>query len=520
MAVLLKDAIKPNLVQTLEGQPAFVHCGPFANIAHGNNSLVADLVALKLGDYVVTESGFGSDMGMEKFLDIVCRRRRHPSERRRARRDRPRAQASRRGARRRGAGDRARRGEPRPPSRHRRRSSGSRRSSPSTASPATPTRSSTTVRRLALEHGAHAAEINDGVRARRRRRGGARRSRRRRSRRSRRASTTSIPTTRRSSEKIEAIAKRAYGADGVYFLPAAENDIKRFTEQGLGNVPICMAKTHLSISHDPALLNAPTGFTVPVRDRARVHGRRLARRALRRHADDARPRRYARRLQRRHRRRRPHRRAVLTCHARAVAHDRAALLHSALRLSYFTIAWNGAVGAAALVVAVTTGSLVLAGFALNALLDSLASIVLVWRFTHERRNPEAAERVERRAQAAIGAAMLLIAAYIGVQGVRALVDGSHAETSTFAVVLAAVSLLVLPVLGLRKREVAVGLESPALGGDAVLTLAAATLAAVTLCALVANAWLGWWWADPLAALVIAAALGVEGTRVLVRHRFG
>src|SRR5207342_1106068 len=73
MAVLLKDAIKPNLVQTLEGQPAFVHCGPFANIAHGNNSLVADLVALKLGDYTVTESGFGSDMGMEKFLDIVCR---------------------------------------------------------------------------------------------------------------------------------------------------------------------------------------------------------------------------------------------------------------------------------------------------------------------------------------------------------------------------------------------------------------------------------------------------------------
>src|SRR5213592_2618934 len=73
MTVLLKETIKPNLVQTLEGQPAFVHCGPFANIAHGNNSLVADRVALKLGDYVVTESGFGSDMGMEKFLDIVCR---------------------------------------------------------------------------------------------------------------------------------------------------------------------------------------------------------------------------------------------------------------------------------------------------------------------------------------------------------------------------------------------------------------------------------------------------------------
>ena len=73
LAVLLKEAIKPNLVQTLEGQPAFVHCGPFANIAHGNNSLVADRVALKLGDLVVTESGFASDMGMEKFFDITCR---------------------------------------------------------------------------------------------------------------------------------------------------------------------------------------------------------------------------------------------------------------------------------------------------------------------------------------------------------------------------------------------------------------------------------------------------------------
>src|SRR5881398_1537497 len=73
MTVLLKDTLKPNLVQTLEGQPAFIHCGPFANIAHGNSSLVADRIGLKLGDYVVTESGFASDMGMEKFMDIVCR---------------------------------------------------------------------------------------------------------------------------------------------------------------------------------------------------------------------------------------------------------------------------------------------------------------------------------------------------------------------------------------------------------------------------------------------------------------
>jgi len=200
--------------------------------------------------------------------------------------------------------------------------------------------------------------------------------------------------------------------------------------------------------------------------------------------------------------------------------DREALLHRALRLSYVTIAWNGVAGATALVIAITTGSLALAGFALNALLDSSASVVLVWRFRHERQNPEAAERVERRAQALIGIAMVVIGAYIGVQAVRALVDGSHPETSAFGVLIAALSLLVLPLLGLRKLQVAAGLQSAALRGDAVLTLAAAALAAITLCALVASEAFGWWWADAVAALVIAAALALEGTRVLVRHRFG
>ena len=73
MTVLLKDALKPNLIQTLEGQPCFMHIGPFGNIAHGNSSIVADLVGRKVGDYLITEAGFGSDLGMEKFMDIVCR---------------------------------------------------------------------------------------------------------------------------------------------------------------------------------------------------------------------------------------------------------------------------------------------------------------------------------------------------------------------------------------------------------------------------------------------------------------
>ena len=199
---------------------------------------------------------------------------------------------------------------------------------------------------------------------------------------------------------------------------------------------------------------------------------------------------------------------------------RAALVASALRLSYLTIGWSTVVGVTSLVVALVADSLALAGFALNALLDSSASVVLVWRFRHERHDPEVAERRERHAQAFIAAAMLAIAAYIGFEAVRALVDESHADETALGIVLAAVSLLVLPWLGRRKLQVAAALPSRALRGDGVLTLAAAALAAVTLLALLLTAGLEWWWADPLAALLIATALAVESVRIAVHHRFG
>ncbi|CAN5250253.1 hypothetical protein BH18ACT12_BH18ACT12_19660 [soil metagenome] len=118
--------------------------------------------------------------------------------------------------------------------------------------------------------------------------------------------------------------------------------------------------------------------------------------------------------------------------------ERSELLISALRLSYFTVAWNGVVGAAALVVGLTTGSLALAGFALNALLDSSASVVLVWRFRKERRDPVAAERLERQAQTWIVLAMLVVAAYVGFEAVRGLMDGSHPESSAFGLGIATV----------------------------------------------------------------------------------
>ncbi len=264
MTVLLKETIKPNLVQTLEGQPTFVHCGPFANIAHGNNSLVSDRVALKLGDVVVTESGFGSDMGMEKFFDIVCRvggllpnavvlvatvkaLKHH-------------------GGNPEGGADAIQAG-----SANLVRHLGIVREFGLNAVVAVnrfPTDSDEEieqVRSIALANGAFAAEANDGVA-----RGGEGATAL--------AEAVVAATEQPSSfapiysleatieRKIEAIATRIYGADGILLQPAARKRISELEQVGFDALPICMAKTHLSLSHDPALANAPTGFTVTVRD--------------------------------------------------------------------------------------------------------------------------------------------------------------------------------------------------------------------------------------------------------------
>jgi formyltetrahydrofolate synthetase len=264
MTVLLKDALKPNLVQTLEGQPALVHCGPFANIAHGNNSLVADLVALKLGDFVVTESGFGSDMGMEKFLNIVCR----------AGRLSPSAVvlvATVRALEHHG-------GEPDGgPAAIERGAANLRRHLEIVHSfglkavvavnrfPGDTDEEVELVRRLALDYGAHAAELNEGFE-----RGGPGAAALAEAvvdaTRDAPAFDHTYPIEAPIEEKIRAIATRVYGADDIYVLKTARDKIDAFTAAGLDRLPICMAKTHLSLSHDAALANAPEGFTVTVRD--------------------------------------------------------------------------------------------------------------------------------------------------------------------------------------------------------------------------------------------------------------
>jgi formyltetrahydrofolate synthetase len=264
MAVLLKDALKPNLVQTLEGQPALVHCGPFANIAHGNNSLVADRVALKLGEYVVTESGFGSDMGMEKFLNIVCR----------VGDVRPSAVVlvatakalKHHGGDPEGGLDAIERGSANL-ERHLKNVEGFGLKAVVAVNrfPGDTAEEVALVRRLALEYGAHAAEPNEAFEQ-----GGAGAAELAEAvvdaAEQRNSFEFTYPIDAPIEAKIEAIATRVYGADGVVFLQTAKDKIKQYAAGGLGMLPICMAKTHLSLSHDPELENAPTGFELTVRD--------------------------------------------------------------------------------------------------------------------------------------------------------------------------------------------------------------------------------------------------------------
>jgi formyltetrahydrofolate synthetase len=264
MTVLLKETIKPNLVQTLEGQPVFVHCGPFANIAHGNNSLVADRVALKLGDLVVTESGFGADMGMEKFFDIVCRvggltpsavvlvatvkaLKHHGGD--------PDGGAAAIEA---GAANLIR---------HLGivREFGLNAVVAVNRFPADSDEEIEQVRRIALANGAFAAEANEAVV-----RGGEGATALAEAVVAATAEPSSFapvyPLDETIERKIEAIATRVYGADGILLQPAARKRIAELERAGFDGLPICMAKTHLSLSHDPTLANAPTGFTVTVRD--------------------------------------------------------------------------------------------------------------------------------------------------------------------------------------------------------------------------------------------------------------
>ncbi|RME47006.1 MAG: formate--tetrahydrofolate ligase [Chloroflexi bacterium] len=277
MTVLMKDTIMPNLLQTLEGQPAFVHAGPFANIAHGNSSVIADKVALKLADYVVTESGFGADVGMEKFFDIKCRTSGLV----------PNVVvmvASIRALKMHGGGPRVVAGYDLAREYVEENLELLEKGGENLAwhvgiarkfgipvvvavnrFPTDTDAEIELVKRIGEEAGAYAtvmanhwAEGGEGARE---------------------LAEAVVDACEEPSEfrflydvnlpikqKIEIIATEIYGADGVEYSPEAEAQIRTYEQNGFGNLPICMAKTHLSLSHDPNLKGVPKGFTLPVRE--------------------------------------------------------------------------------------------------------------------------------------------------------------------------------------------------------------------------------------------------------------
>jgi len=278
MAVLMKDALKPNLLQTLEHGPCFVHAGPFANIAHGNSSIIADQMAVKLGEYVVTESGFGADMGAEKFMNIKCRYsgitpdavviactvralKMHgggysfipgqPVDKEAM--DRPNVEAVLKGC-----------------ENLEKMIENMKMFGVPVVVAVNNFVADSDEEIEVIREKAKAAGAEDAVTSRVWLKGGEG---------GEELAEAVVKAAEKPSKfqflypldwpikkKIEEIATKIYGADGVDYLPLAEKKIELYTKQGFDKLPICMAKTHLSLSHDPNLKNRPRGFKVPIRD--------------------------------------------------------------------------------------------------------------------------------------------------------------------------------------------------------------------------------------------------------------
>jgi formate--tetrahydrofolate ligase len=277
MCVLMKDALMPNLMQTLENTPVFVHAGPFANIAHGNSSIIADQIALKLADYVVTESGFGADCGMEKFFDIKCRISGLVP-------DCVVIVATVRALKMHGGIGNIRPGRPLPPELIEENLPALEKGCANLTKHIENARlfgvpvvvavnrftedtdaEIKLIQEQAVAAGAEGAYLSE-VWAK----GGKGGTELAEAVVAACEKTNDFkllyPDDLSIKEKIEKIAKDIYGADGVDFDRVAEQKIETFTRWGLDRLPICMAKTHLSLSHDSNLKGRPTGFRVPVRD--------------------------------------------------------------------------------------------------------------------------------------------------------------------------------------------------------------------------------------------------------------
>jgi len=277
MAVLLLDAIKPNLLQTLEGGAAFVHCGPFANIAHGNSSILADRVALATSEIVITEAGFGADMGAQKFFDIKCRASGLAP-------DVAVVVATVRALKMHGGVGQIVAGKPLDPALTTENVDAVRQGAANLAAHVELVRSygvpvvlainafptDTDAEHQAIREAADSAGASDAVVTTHWADGGK----------GAEALAAAVwsaaeedhtfqllyPDEMPLAEKIETIATKVYGADGIDLAPPARKALAEYERLGFGLLPVCIAKTHLSISHDPTLLGRPFGFRVPIRE--------------------------------------------------------------------------------------------------------------------------------------------------------------------------------------------------------------------------------------------------------------
>jgi divalent metal cation (Fe/Co/Zn/Cd) transporter len=203
-----------------------------------------------------------------------------------------------------------------------------------------------------------------------------------------------------------------------------------------------------------------------------------------------------------------------------VAVDRHRLLRRALELSALSVGFSGVVGILAVVVGLTSGRLALLGFGFDAAIDSVASVVLFWRFVIERTHPHHAERAEAIAEVLVSAVLVVLAAYLAYGAISALVAGAHPAATEVGVAISVVSLLVLPALALAKQRVATALKSGALRGDSTLTALAAVLAAVSLVGFALTEVLGIHGGDAIGGLIVAVVLAREGLAAFVpENRF-
>lgn len=199
--------------------------------------------------------------------------------------------------------------------------------------------------------------------------------------------------------------------------------------------------------------------------------------------------------------------------------QRAGDIKQALRLEYFSLTWNVLETVVGFIAGLASGSIALIGFALDSVVEASSAGALVWRFRAEQRGPERAEEFERRAVRLVGWAFVALAVYVGIKAGYDLATRARPEESMAGIVLAAVSLIVMPYLAWRKRAMAKVIDSRALDADSHQTSLCTFISAVLLVGLAANAWLGWWWADPVAGLAIAALAAKEGHELLTTERF-